>query len=83
LSALLAEINGTETMYLQAATEAADFIRNHLYTKQNIVLDQIYGAETDNCTGKLTLIEPYNTGLVIESLSILASITGDASTQQM
>ncbi|KAJ7859919.1 hypothetical protein B0H13DRAFT_1901225 [Mycena leptocephala] len=32
LSALLAEVNGTETMYLQAATEAADFIRNHLYS---------------------------------------------------
>ncbi len=82
ISALLAEANSFEPMCLEAATEAVDFVRNHLYTPQNVVLDQIF-AESGNCTGKPSLIEPYNAGLMIEGLSILSSITGDGSMQDL
>ncbi|KAJ7234555.1 hypothetical protein C8J57DRAFT_1729030 [Mycena rebaudengoi] len=62
LSALLAEAT-SDPMYLQAASDAADFIRAHLYTGSHLIQN------------------PDFSGLVIEGLSILFSITKKASTQ--
>ncbi|KAK0464711.1 uncharacterized protein EV420DRAFT_1517779 [Desarmillaria tabescens] len=81
VSALLAEATGNET-YLNAATESATFIHSHLYNVQNVVQDSISARQNDSCAvGSGT--NPYNSGLFIEGLAILASISGNATTQTL
>jgi hypothetical protein len=67
-------------MYLQAASDAADFIRAHLYTGSHLIQDTISVRQNDSCDVD-TYTDPEYSGLVIEGLSILFSITKKASTQ--
>ncbi|KAJ7908484.1 hypothetical protein B0H13DRAFT_1455483, partial [Mycena leptocephala] len=83
LSTLLAEATG-EDMYLEAAKQSADFIRNHLYNAQNVVQDGISVRANDSCSLNYeSFQEPYNSGLMIEGLAILYSITQNASVHDM
>ncbi|KAJ7126324.1 hypothetical protein C8R44DRAFT_618387, partial [Mycena epipterygia] len=82
LSGLLAEAT-TDPMYLQAAVESADFIHSHLYNIGNIVQDYISAGFVNNTDCQvISTTTPTNTGLMIEGLAILASITNDTSTLQ-
>jgi hypothetical protein len=69
-------------MYLQAASESADFIHAQLDNIANVVQDGVSARQNDSCSPN-NIAEPYNSGLTIEGLSILASITGQASTLQL
>ncbi|KAJ6570897.1 hypothetical protein DFH09DRAFT_1032859, partial [Mycena vulgaris] len=60
--------------------ESANFLHSHLLNGQNIVLDTIFARANDSC-GVSGSIWPLNSGLMIEVLSILRSITQNASTQ--
>ncbi|KAK7053556.1 glycoside hydrolase family 76 protein [Favolaschia claudopus] len=82
LSATLAEAT-SDPVYLQAATNSADFIRTQLYNPRNIV--QPFMSARQNTTGCQIAgdIDPTDSGLMIEGLSILYSITKDATTQNL
>ncbi|KAJ7493806.1 hypothetical protein FB451DRAFT_1491225 [Mycena latifolia] len=77
LSALLAEAT-SDAIYLEAATQSADFIHAHLYNVRNMVQDGIDARANMSCS-----IEPveasYNSGLMIEGLAVLYSITHNSS----
>ncbi|KAJ6555979.1 hypothetical protein B0H19DRAFT_1151691 [Mycena capillaripes] len=73
-------------MYLEAAKESADFIRNQLYNSGNVVLvqDGLSARKNDSCElNSETVQQPYNSGLAIEGLAILYSITQNASIYYM
>jgi hypothetical protein len=67
-------------MYLQAASDAADFMRAHLYTSSHLVQDTISVRQNDSCEVD-TYTDPGYSGLLIEGLSIIFSITKKASIQ--
>ncbi|KAJ7231514.1 hypothetical protein C8J57DRAFT_1384809 [Mycena rebaudengoi] len=79
LSSLLAEAT-SESVYLQAATESADFIQTHLINDAKIVSDTLASAKDRNCFHS-DLRASYNSGLAIQGLAVLTSITNNASTQ--
>ncbi|KAJ7114693.1 hypothetical protein C8R44DRAFT_629916, partial [Mycena epipterygia] len=81
LSALLAEPT-SDPVYLQAAEQSTDFIHAHLFNAQHVVLDSISGNANDSCA-LTSIMESYNSGLMIEGLAILASITQNVSTQAL
>ncbi|KAK0449296.1 hypothetical protein EV421DRAFT_1781127 [Armillaria borealis] len=81
VSALLAEATGNKT-YLDAAIKSATFIHSHLYNIQNVVQDSISARKNDSCSVG-SGINPYNSGLFIEGLAILDSISGNATTQTL
>ncbi|KAJ7488247.1 hypothetical protein FB451DRAFT_1226783 [Mycena latifolia] len=88
VSALLAEAT-SDPMYLQAAIESADFIHSHLYGIRNIVQDYI-SVDTHNDTKchpenvyNISTVTPSSSGVMIEGLAILASITNNSSTQTL
>ncbi|KAF8189560.1 hypothetical protein K438DRAFT_1971675 [Mycena galopus ATCC 62051] len=79
LSALLAEATG-EQEYMDAAKASLNFISNHLLNSQKVVQDAISARANDSCAASTkTIQEAYNSGLVIEGLAILYSVTSDAS----
>ncbi|KAJ7840100.1 hypothetical protein B0H14DRAFT_2785959 [Mycena olivaceomarginata] len=81
LSALLAEAT-PDPMYLQAAEQSTAFIQAHLLSIENVVQDTISGRANESCAlngGPA----PYNSGLMIEALAILASITKNATTRAL
>ncbi|KAI3618075.1 glycoside hydrolase family 76 protein [Moniliophthora roreri] len=80
LSSLLAEATSNNT-YLEAAKQSMDFIRHHLYFTDGLVRDGISARQNDSC-GTFDFINPYNSGLTIEGLAILASVTQDSAMQQ-
>jgi hypothetical protein len=80
LSALLAEAT-SEEIYLQAAFDTAEFIHAHLYM-DFMIQNSISARQNDSCRVD-AYIDPGFSGLVIEGLSILASISNKASTQQL
>ncbi|KAJ7897509.1 hypothetical protein B0H13DRAFT_1884617 [Mycena leptocephala] len=85
LSALLAEAT-SDPMYLQAATQSADFIRAHLSGPRNIVQEYILAASNDSCQVIPTTfpsMTPAASGLMIEGLAILYSVTNNAPTQSL
>jgi predicted alpha-1,6-mannanase (GH76 family) len=82
LSALLAEATG-DPMYLQAAEQSTEFMRAHLVDAENAVQDGISGASSDACNSTAIHMEPYNSGLMIEGLAVLGSVTPNASTQAL
>ncbi|KAJ7777676.1 hypothetical protein DFH07DRAFT_936690 [Mycena maculata] len=85
LSALLAEAT-SDPLYLQAATQSADFIRAHLYSPRNIVQEYILAGYNESCQVIPTTfpsITPAASGLMIEGLAIIYSITNNASTQSL
>ncbi|PBK74639.1 hypothetical protein ARMSODRAFT_950649 [Armillaria solidipes] len=81
VSALLAEATGNKT-YLDAAINSATFIHSHLYNIQSVVQDSISARKNDSCSVG-SGINPYNSGLFIEGLAILDSISGNATTQTL
>lgn len=81
VSALLAEATGNKS-YLDAAINSATFIHSHLYNVQNVVQDSISARKNDSCSVG-SGINPYNSGLFIEGLAILDSISGNATTQTL
>lgn len=67
-------------MYLQAATDSANFIHSHLYNVRGIVQPDISGSsDHDHLCEVLSAITPYESGLMIEGLAVLFSITNDTS----
>ncbi|KAJ7277187.1 hypothetical protein C8J57DRAFT_1061071, partial [Mycena rebaudengoi] len=78
LSTPLAKATSAQ-MYLDATRESADFIHAYLYSIGSVIQDSISAAQGD-CRTSPNVIMPYNSGLTIEGLSILASITKNAST---
>ncbi|KAJ6563578.1 hypothetical protein DFH09DRAFT_477709, partial [Mycena vulgaris] len=79
LSALLAEIT-SDPMYLQAATESANFIHSHLYNVRGIVQPDISGSSAhDALCEVLSETTPYESALMMEGLAVLSSITNDTS----
>ena len=77
LSALLAEATSNQT-YLDAAIESATFIQSHLLNPSDIVLNYISSSCVVN-QGQF----PYNCGIFIEGLVILADMTHNASTESL
>ncbi|KAJ7488252.1 hypothetical protein FB451DRAFT_1362734 [Mycena latifolia] len=83
ISALLAETT-SDPMYLQAAVESAGFIGSHLYNVENIVQDYISAGPVNNTECQVVSSStPTNSGLMIEGLAILSSITKNSSTQKL
>ncbi|KAK0495194.1 hypothetical protein EDD18DRAFT_1393864 [Armillaria luteobubalina] len=81
LSALLAEATGNKT-YLDAAVSSATFIQSHLSDAKHVVQDNISARQSDSCSTS-SEISPYNSGLFIEGLAILDSISGNATIQSL
>ncbi|KAL0565440.1 hypothetical protein V5O48_016583 [Marasmius crinis-equi] len=83
LSALLAEATSNST-YLEAATQAQNFIVSHLYdTTRDIVLDTISGKKEDFCSNPGTAMNSFNSGVMIEGMAVLASINQSAVDEGM
>ncbi|KAK7458151.1 hypothetical protein VKT23_010059 [Stygiomarasmius scandens] len=78
LSALLAEATSNGT-YLNAASQSADFILNHLAGDSNILLDGLFA---NSCGNNGNPILSYNSGLGIEGLAVLSSQTNNSTMQQ-
>lgn len=66
-------------MYRQAAIDSASFIQAHLLNSLYQVQDTISANKGEGCSSN-SLPESYDPGLVIEGLSILYLVTGDADT---
>ncbi|KAJ7843013.1 hypothetical protein B0H13DRAFT_2364952 [Mycena leptocephala] len=81
LSALLAEAT-SDQMYLQAASETAEFVRAHLCNVAKLVQDTISARANDSCAVN-EVVGPYNSGLMIHGLGILADITSNATTRDL
>ncbi|KAJ7691629.1 hypothetical protein B0H17DRAFT_1011041, partial [Mycena rosella] len=81
VSALVAE-TVQDPIYLQAAKQTADFIFAHLINGVNQVLDAIDSSSNSSCDPGPTL-KPFNSGVVIEGLSVLYSITGNTTIQTL
>ncbi|KAJ7794260.1 hypothetical protein B0H14DRAFT_2532926 [Mycena olivaceomarginata] len=82
LSALLAEIT-LDASYLQAATESANFIRSHLYNVRNIVQPDISASASDSPCEVFSDTTPFESGLMIEGLAVLTSLTNNVSMQNL
>ncbi|KAJ7824491.1 hypothetical protein B0H13DRAFT_1519811, partial [Mycena leptocephala] len=72
LSALLAEAT-SDPMYLEAAQQSAAFLHSHLFGSQGVI-EESMGRVKDSCAVNSDL-DPWNSGLMIEALAILISIT--------
>ncbi|THV06342.1 hypothetical protein K435DRAFT_834279 [Dendrothele bispora CBS 962.96] len=81
LSSLLANVTSNQT-YVDAALQSADFIRNHLTNSNGLVIDGIFadtcGPGSDN---QGTALSSPNSGITIEGLSILTSMTQNDTIQ--
>ncbi|KAJ7827105.1 hypothetical protein B0H13DRAFT_1917816 [Mycena leptocephala] len=82
LSALLAEIT-LDPSYLVAATESADFIRSQLYNVRNIVQPDISASASDSPCEVFSDTTPFESGLMIEGLAVLTSLTNNVSMQSL
>ncbi|KAK0472625.1 hypothetical protein IW261DRAFT_1661289 [Armillaria novae-zelandiae] len=81
VSALLAEATGNKT-YLDAAVSSMTFIQSHLSNEEHVIKDNISARKNDSCSSDSGM-NPYNSGLFIEGLAILDSISGNATTQTL
>ncbi|KAF7290663.1 Glycoside hydrolase family 76 protein [Mycena indigotica] len=81
LSALLAE-STKNPIYLDAATLSLDFMHAHLYNVQNLVQDSISAVASQGCSSS-SLLAPQNSGLMLEGIAVLYSITGNATLQDL
>ncbi|KAJ6527870.1 hypothetical protein DFH09DRAFT_1371341 [Mycena vulgaris] len=77
-SALLAEAT-SDPVYLDAALNSANFILAHL-CPEFLVQTQISASQDDSCALNSTT-NSFNTGLMIEGLAVLSSITNNATMQ--
>jgi uncharacterized protein YyaL (SSP411 family) len=71
-----------DDLYLDAAKASADFIRAHLYNVNNIVQDSISARANDSCAEAASEFSS-DSGVVIEGLAILYSITHNVSIHDM
>ncbi|KAJ7938283.1 hypothetical protein B0H13DRAFT_2261217 [Mycena leptocephala] len=79
VSALLAEATGDD-IYLEAAKASVEFMHAHLYSPQHVVYDTILPRANDSCEPVQDSVGgPFNSGLMIEGLAVLYSITQNAS----
>nr|GAT51342.1 glycoside hydrolase family 76 protein [Mycena chlorophos] len=81
LSALLAELT-SNSLYLNAATQSLNFMHNHLYNAQSLVQDSIAVNASQGCSTN-SLVLPDNSGLMLEGVAVLYSITGNSSLQEL
>jgi hypothetical protein len=72
----------SDSSYLQAATDSANFIKDHLMNSLFQVQDGISAQGNESCATN-SLAESHNAGLAIEGLSILYSKTRDPATQTL
>ncbi|KAF7290159.1 Glycoside hydrolase family 76 protein [Mycena indigotica] len=82
LSALLAEAT-SDPAYLAAAAQSMTFIHSHLYNAQGLIENDVSARAGDNCAVGIPDLLPYNSGLVMEGLAILYSITKNATYSTM
>ncbi|KAJ7213701.1 hypothetical protein C8J57DRAFT_1732812 [Mycena rebaudengoi] len=81
LLALLAEAT-SDPVYLQAATNSANFIRNHMVDSAFLIQDGLSLRQNDLCL-PATGFQTYNSGLAIQGFAVLASLKElDGDTQQ-
>ncbi|KAJ6491914.1 hypothetical protein C8R45DRAFT_1095984 [Mycena sanguinolenta] len=80
-SALLAEVT-SDNMFLQAAIDSMTFIHSHLLSVLNIAQDSMSGAASDSCRFN-NLIEPISSGVMIEGLAILYSLSKNETIQTL
>ncbi|THU79559.1 hypothetical protein K435DRAFT_810627 [Dendrothele bispora CBS 962.96] len=78
LSASLAEATSNQT-YLDAASNAADFIHNHLTDSNNVIRD---GLDLNNDCVQSSSIFLYNSALAVHGLAILTSLTKNSTQEQ-
>ncbi|KAJ7640035.1 hypothetical protein DFH06DRAFT_1334946 [Mycena polygramma] len=78
LSALMAEAT-SDSIYLDAAFDSADFIAAHMLSG-NLVQSGMSGAASDDCALD-DVANSFNTGLMIQGLAVLYSVANNASTQ--
>ncbi|KAJ7117065.1 hypothetical protein C8R44DRAFT_203539 [Mycena epipterygia] len=85
LSALLAEVtSNSNPIYLTAALESTDFIRAHLYNNNNNLVQQTMSAQqNDSCATLDATTNSFNSGLFVEGLATLVSLTRNVSTQAL
>jgi hypothetical protein len=69
-------------MYLQAAQQSAEFLQTQLYDGQGVIASSMSGSANDSCAVGSTQF-PWNSGIMIEQLAILTSITESNSTQNL
>jgi hypothetical protein len=69
--------------YLVAATESADFIRSQLYNVRNIVQPDISASASDSPCEVFSDTTPFESGLMIEGLAVLTSLTNNVSMQNL
>ncbi|KAJ7135213.1 hypothetical protein C8R43DRAFT_621731 [Mycena crocata] len=81
LSALLAEATSS-SIYLNAALDSLDFITTQLST-QNLVHTSISASQDDAPCALDSTPSSFNTGILINGLAILSSITNNASTKAL
>ncbi|KAF7316073.1 Glycoside hydrolase family 76 protein [Mycena indigotica] len=81
LSALLAA-STSEPKYLTAAQLSIAFMQSHWLNPQNIMLDGISGRNNDSCS-LTTALQPYDSGMAIESLAIVVDITTDSASRSL
>ncbi|KAJ7062688.1 hypothetical protein C8F01DRAFT_1056511 [Mycena amicta] len=83
LSALLAEATSPHNeMYLQAALDSWRFINDNLRRSNNLVGYSMSAQADDNCMAESSPL-PSSSGLTIEGLSVLYSITGNTTYLQL
>ncbi|THU90504.1 hypothetical protein K435DRAFT_801967 [Dendrothele bispora CBS 962.96] len=78
LSASLAEATSNQT-YLDAASNAANFIHNHLTDSNNVIRD---GLDLNNNCVQSSSIILYNSALAVHGLAILTSLTKNSTQEQ-
>nr|GAT57861.1 glycoside hydrolase family 76 protein [Mycena chlorophos] len=82
LSALLAQTTN-DSRYLPAAQLSVTFMQNHWLDSDDIVLDGISGnAGADECMLS-DIVEPYDSGMMIEALAVLVQMTGQEDLQAL
>ncbi|KAK7466238.1 hypothetical protein VKT23_004966 [Stygiomarasmius scandens] len=82
LSSLLAEATSNET-YLNAAKQSADFIHSHLTNANGLIMDGIFADTCDQGSEQQgAKLSSANSGVTIEGLAILNSMTQNTTMQQ-
>ncbi|KAJ6528130.1 hypothetical protein B0H19DRAFT_969317, partial [Mycena capillaripes] len=82
VSALLAEATNNSA-YLDAAKKSAAFIQTHLYNANGLVLEIMSASQNDSCKTIDDSVDSFNSGLFIEGLAVLVSLTSDVPTQTL
>ncbi|KAK7030960.1 hypothetical protein VNI00_013907 [Paramarasmius palmivorus] len=79
-SALLAEATPNDT-YRDAAMQTATFLSDHFVNRADGLIQDTIDAHT--CAPSQEIAHSYNSGLTIEGLAVLSSVTGDSRITQL